>query len=165
MRSDEDGFLWVVDRKKDMIISGGENIYCAEVEDALAAFPGIADVTILGVRTSGGARCRSRSSSPRDPESPPTLEELTAFCADRLAPYKRPRRIEVLAELPRNAGGKVLKRDLRDRFASPPPELSALPGVCTAEGGHSSAAVRADRLSFLKQPLAVVQAGRPYWVR
>ena len=116
VRRDEDGFLWVVDRKKDMIISGGENIYCAEVEDALAAHPGIADVSIIGIPDDRWGEVPLAVLVPRDPQSPPTVEDLAQFCSTRLAGYKRPRRVEIVSELPRNAGGKVLKRSLREKY-------------------------------------------------
>jgi fatty-acyl-CoA synthase/long-chain acyl-CoA synthetase len=119
VRSDDEGFLWVVDRKKDMIISGGENIYCAEVEDALAAHPGIADLSIIGVPDEKWGEVPLAILVPRDPSAPPTLDDLTEFCRTRLASYKRPRRVEILDELPRNAGGKVLKRALREKYVPP----------------------------------------------
>ena len=65
VRMDDEGYVWVVDRKKDMIISGGENIYCAEVENVLAAHPAIVEVAVIGRTTRSGARCRSPS--PRSP--------------------------------------------------------------------------------------------------
>jgi fatty-acyl-CoA synthase len=116
VRCDEDGFFWVVDRKKDMIISGGENIYCAEVEDALAGHPGIADLTIIGIPDDRWGEVPLAVLVPRDPSAPPTLDDLDEFCSTRLAGYKRPRRVEVVSELPRNAGGKVLKRTLREKY-------------------------------------------------
>jgi fatty-acyl-CoA synthase len=120
VRSDDEGFLWVVDRKKDMIISGGENIYCAEVENALAAHPGIADVSIIGVPDDRWGEIPLAVLVPRDPSAPPTADDLDEFCRTRLAGYKRPRRVEFVDELPRNAGGKVLKRALREKYAPLP---------------------------------------------
>jgi fatty-acyl-CoA synthase len=119
VRSDEEGFLWVVDRKKDMIISGGENIYCAEVEDALAGHPGIADVSVIGVPDERWGEVPLAIVVPHDPAAPPTADEVEEFCRTRLAGYKRPRRIQIVDELPRNAGGKVLKRALREKYAPP----------------------------------------------
>lgn len=121
VRQDEDGYIWVVDRKKDMIISGGENIYCAEVENVLAAHPSIAEVAVIGRAhekwgevpvavaalraTAGGAGL--------------TLADLDAFLTERLARYKHPKALEVVDALPRNPAGKVLKTELRQRFAAP----------------------------------------------
>ncbi|MEV5850545.1 long-chain-fatty-acid--CoA ligase [Streptomyces sp. NPDC051985] len=116
VRVDEEGFVYVVDRKKDMIISGGENIYCAEVENALAAHPAVADVAVIGRK------------HPRWGETPvavivpdsiaPTLAELTEWCRARLASFKRPTDVVLVEALPRNASGKVLKHELRVRYGA-----------------------------------------------
>jgi len=112
---DDEGYLYVVDRTKDMIISGGENIYPAEVERALAEHPGVSDVSVFGV------------AHPRWVETPvaavvasaerPTPEELIRFVQERLASYKKPSAVVFVEELPRNAAGKVLKRSLQESFA------------------------------------------------
>ncbi len=78
--------------------------------------PGIADVTVLGVPDERWGEVPLAVLVPRDPAAPPTVEDLAEFCRTRLAGYKRPRRVEVVAELPRNAGGKVLKRELREKY-------------------------------------------------
>jgi fatty-acyl-CoA synthase len=117
VRQDDEGYVWVVDRKKDMIISGGENIYCAEVENALAGHPDIAEVAVIGrpdekwgevpvAIVALGAVAR------RDL----TLAELDDFLTERLARYKHPKVLEVVDALPRNPAGKVLKTELRTRF-------------------------------------------------
>ncbi|SDN49247.1 fatty-acyl-CoA synthase [Klenkia soli] len=113
VRQDEDGYYFVVDRKKDMIISGGENIYCAEVEDVLAAHPGVAEVALIGVPDDRWGEAPLAVVAPRDPASPPTAAELTAWCRERLARYKCPREFTVVGSLPRNPSGKVLKTELR----------------------------------------------------
>jgi fatty-acyl-CoA synthase/long-chain acyl-CoA synthetase len=113
VRQDEDGYLYVVDRKKDMIITGGENVYCAEVEDVLAAHPGVAEVALIGVPDARFGEAPLAVVAPRDPASPPTPEELTAWCRERLARYKHPREYAIVAALPRNPSGKVLKTALR----------------------------------------------------
>jgi fatty-acyl-CoA synthase len=116
VREDDEGFLYVVDRKKDMIISGGENIYCAEVENVLSGHPAIADVAIIGARHEKWGETPIAVVVPADPAAPPTLEDLTGWTAGRLASYKKPTGLVVLAELPRNASGKVLKHELRTRY-------------------------------------------------
>ena len=113
VREDEDGYYYVVDRKKDMIISGGENIYCAEVEDVLAGHPKVGEVALIGMPDERWGETPLAVLAPRDPADPPTAAEIDEWCVDRLARYKRPRRIAVLPALPRNPGGKVLKTDLR----------------------------------------------------
>lgn len=124
VRMDEEGYVWVVDRKKDMIISGGENIYCAEVENVLASHPSIVEVAVIG---------RSHEKWGEVPvavaavsESTLRLEDLEEFLNDRLARYKHPRGLEIVDALPRNPAGKVLKTELRTRFsAEPKPDSGA----------------------------------------
>ena len=115
VRADADGFLYVVDRKKDMIISGGENIYCAEVENALAAHPAVADVAVVAAPDQRWGETPVAVVVPADPAAPPTLDDLTEWCRTRLASYKKPTRLLVVDALPRNASGKVLKPVLRER--------------------------------------------------
>jgi fatty-acyl-CoA synthase len=116
VRADDEGFLYVVDRKKDMIISGGENIYCAEVENVLAAHPGVLDVAVIGAKHERWGETPVAVVVPSDPALPPTLEDLVDFTRDKLASYKKPTILVVLNELPRNAAGKVVKHELRARY-------------------------------------------------
>ncbi|MBN9793457.1 long-chain fatty acid--CoA ligase [Pseudonocardia sp. TMWB2A] len=113
VREDPDGFYYVVDRAKDMIISGGENVYSAEVEEVLAAHPGVADVAVVGVPDPRWGETPLAVVVPADPAAPPDLDTLTAWCADRLARYKQPSRLALVEALPRNPSGKVLKTELR----------------------------------------------------
>jgi fatty-acyl-CoA synthase/long-chain acyl-CoA synthetase len=113
VRQDEDGYLYVVDRKKDMIITGGENVYCAEVEDVLAAHPKVAEVALIGVPDARFGEAPLAVVAPRDAGDPPTPAELSAWCRERLARYKNPREYSIVAALPRNPSGKVLKTTLR----------------------------------------------------
>jgi acyl-CoA synthetase (AMP-forming)/AMP-acid ligase II len=116
VREDEDGFIYVVDRKKDMIISGGENIYCAEVESVLADHPKVYEVALIGVPHPEWVETPLAVIAPVDKDDPPTLDEITAWCRDRLASYKKPTAIEIVDALPRNASGKIRKVDLRDTY-------------------------------------------------
>jgi fatty-acyl-CoA synthase len=116
VRQDGEGYIYVVDRKKDMIISGGENIYSAEVENALARHPAIADVAVVGARHDRWGETPIAIVVAADPTAPPVLEEITEWLRDRLASYKKPTALVVLDELPRNAAGKVLKHELRARY-------------------------------------------------
>ncbi|MDL5159728.1 long-chain-fatty-acid--CoA ligase [Actinomycetospora termitidis] len=116
VREDEDGYLFVVDRLKDMIISGGENIYCAEVENALAAHPKIAEVALIGVPDPRWGETPLAVVVARDPGDVPTDVEIEAFAREHLAAYKRPRHVRQVDALPRNPGGKVVKKTLRERF-------------------------------------------------
>src|SRR6478752_2141150 len=117
VRMDDEGYIWVVDRKKDMIISGGENIYCAEVENALSAHPAIVEVAVIG-RTDdkwGEVPIAVAAVSREDLR----LADLEEFLTERLARYKHPKGLEIVDALPRNPAGKVLKTDLRTRYAAP----------------------------------------------
>ena len=116
VRADDEGFLYVVDRKKDMIISGGENIYCAEVENVLSAHPGVADIAVIGARHERWGETPVAIIVPADPAAPPTLDDLTSWALGKLASYKKPTGIVILDQLPRNAAGKVRKHELRARY-------------------------------------------------
>ena len=119
VRQDAEGYIYVVDRKKDMIVSGGENIYCAEVENVVAAHPKVAEVAVIGVPDRRWGETPLAVVVPHDPADPPTAAEIESHSRAHLAPYKRPRHIAIVDALPRNAGGKVLKARLRDNHASP----------------------------------------------
>ncbi len=114
---DEDGFLYICDRVKDMIISGGENVYPAEVEAVLYAHPAIAEVAVVGQPDEKWGEAVFAIAALK-PGSSLTLEELRAWGTERLARYKLPSRFETIEALPRNPAGKVLKFELRARFVS-----------------------------------------------
>jgi fatty-acyl-CoA synthase len=116
VRVDEDGFFHVVDRTKDMIISGGENIYCAEVENALAAHPDILEVAVIGRPHERWGETPVAVLVLRNPAADLTVEGIRQWARGRLAKYKLPTEIHIVRELPRNAGGKVVKGRLRDTF-------------------------------------------------
>lgn len=123
VRQDDEGYIWVVDRKKDMIISGGENIYCAEVENVLAAHPDIVEVAVIGRSHEKWGEVPvavvvARSSLRTSGEVGLTLADLDEFLTERLARYKHPKALEIVEALPRNPAGKVLKTELRARFAA-----------------------------------------------
>jgi fatty-acyl-CoA synthase len=116
VRRDEDGYIWVVDRKKDMIISGGENIYCAEVENILAAHPAIAEVAVIGRTDEKWGEVPVAVAAVKDQTL--SLADLDEFLTERLARYKHPKALEIVEALPRNPAGKVLKTELRQRYAA-----------------------------------------------
>nr|WP_254781568.1 hypothetical protein [Modestobacter sp. DSM 44400] len=118
VRQDDEGYFYVVDRKKDMIITGGENVYCAEVEDVLAGHPGVAEVALIGVPEARYGEAPLAVVAPRDPAAPPTPAELTTWCRERLAHYKCPREWSIVPALPRNPSGKVLKTQLRTEHSA-----------------------------------------------
>jgi long-chain acyl-CoA synthetase len=114
----EDGFLFLCDRKIDMIISGGVNIYPAEIEAALLRHPKVGDVAVFGVPDADwGEQVKAVVEPAAGVASGPDLErELLAFCETDLASFKRPRSIDFVAELPRDPNGKLFKRRLRDPY-------------------------------------------------
>lgn len=123
VRMDEDGYIWVVDRKKDMIISGGENIYCAEVENVLAGHPGIVEVAVIGRSHEkwGEVPIAVAAVAPvgaGGPQNALQLTDLDEFLTERLARYKHPKALEIVDALPRNPAGKVLKTELRLRYGT-----------------------------------------------
>ena len=110
---DEEGFLYITDRMKDMIITGGENVYSIEVENAISKHPAVAECAVIGVPDERWGE-RVHAVVVVGEGDGLTLEALEAFCRERLAGYKRPRSLEVRqAPLPRSAAGKVLKTELR----------------------------------------------------
>jgi len=118
VRADSEGFLYVVDRKKDMIITGGENVYCAEVENALAAHPAVAELAVIGAPHEHWGETPAAVAALQAGTSL-TLEELRDWGAGRLARYKLPTVLHVVPSLPRNASGKVMKTVLRRQFGDP----------------------------------------------
>ena len=109
---DGDGYLYVLDRRDDLIVSGGENVYPAEVEAALLAHPAVEDAGVFGLADPAWGAVVAAAVKPRAGFEVST-DELLAFCRQRLAGYKVPRQIEFRGELPRNASGKLLRRELR----------------------------------------------------
>jgi fatty-acyl-CoA synthase len=113
---DGEGFLTICDRIKDMIISGGENVYPAEVESVLFKHPAIAEIAVIGEADEKWGECVVAIAALK-PEHSLGLEELRAFAGERLARYKLPRRLVTMSALPRNTVGKVLKFELRKAVA------------------------------------------------
>ncbi|MEO8693069.1 MAG: AMP-binding protein [Acidimicrobiales bacterium] len=111
---DDEGFLFICDRKKDMVISGGVNIYPAEIEAALEQHPGIFDVAVIGVPSEEWGEAVHAVIVPLDPSL--TEADVLRFARDHLAGYKVPKSITFVDELPRTGSGKILKRELRSSF-------------------------------------------------
>src|SRR5690606_27774166 len=107
----EDGFLYVQDRRKDMFVSGGENVYPAEIEAVISGMPNVTEVGVIGVpddrwgATPAAFICLQ-------PDTALTSAEISAYCADKLAKYKQPTYIYFVDALPRNASNKLLRREL-----------------------------------------------------
>jgi acyl-CoA synthetase (AMP-forming)/AMP-acid ligase II len=112
---DEEGYIYIADRKKDMIISGGENVYPREVEEVLYSHPAVMEVAVIGVpdpywieKVHAVVVTKKGAST--------TAEELIAFCKKKIAGYKVPKSVEFVASLPKNPAGKILKRQLREKY-------------------------------------------------
>ncbi len=112
---DEEGYLYVVDRKKDMILTGGENVYPREVEEVLYQHPAISEVAVAGRPDQTWGEAVVAFVVLRE-GSTTNAEELIRFCREQIASYKKPRHVVFIDTLPKNASGKVLKRELRDRL-------------------------------------------------
>ncbi len=112
---DDEGYLSVVDRKKDMIKTGGENVASREVEEVVFTHPAVSEVAVFGVPHPRWIEAVMAVVVTRTGHSL-TAEELVLFCRERMASYKTPKLVEIVDQLPKNASGKILKRELRDRF-------------------------------------------------
>jgi long-chain acyl-CoA synthetase len=119
---DADGYVFVVDRLKDVVIRGGENVYCAEVEAVLFGHPAVADVTVVGVPDQAMGERVGAVVVPR-PGASVVLDDLRAFAAGRLAASKRPEALYVVADIPRTPTGKTDKRELRRQLLNPNGEV------------------------------------------
>ena len=113
---DEDGYLTIVDRKKDMIKSGGENVASKEVEEALYQHPAVAEAAVFGIEDPHWIEAVTAAVVLRAGTTA-TPAELIAHARERLAPYKSPKHIVIVDALPKNPSGKVLKRELRTTFS------------------------------------------------
>jgi bile acid-coenzyme A ligase len=104
---DADGYLYLADRRVDMIVTGGANVFPAEVESALSEHPGVSDVVVIGLPDEEWGRRVHAVVQPTDPSAPVPAEELIAWCRARLSPYKVPKSIELVDVLPRSEAGKL----------------------------------------------------------
>lgn len=114
-RSDEDGYIYFVDRSKDMIISGGQNIYSKEVEDLIMRHPAVMMVAVIGVpHPDWGESVKAVISL--KPGYSITPDDIIAFCEGQLAKYKRPRLVQIVEDIPHNPAGKILKPEVRSLY-------------------------------------------------
>jgi acyl-CoA synthetase (AMP-forming)/AMP-acid ligase II len=112
---DAAGYIFLHDRVKDMIVSGGENVYPAEVENAIHGCPGVADVAVIGVPDATWGEA-VKAVVMLAPGAEPTAEAVIAWARRKIAGYKVPKSVDFVADLPRNATGKVLRRELRKPY-------------------------------------------------
>jgi long-chain acyl-CoA synthetase len=109
---DENGYVYIVDRKKDMILVSGFNVYPNEIEDTVMKHPGVAEVAAIGITDEHSGEAVKLFVVRRDPNL--TVEQLKEFCRENLTGYKRPKVIEFRDALPKSNVGKILRRELRD---------------------------------------------------
>jgi acyl-CoA synthetase (AMP-forming)/AMP-acid ligase II len=112
---DRDGFIYIVDRKKDMIVSGGFNVFSSEVEKVVLSHPGVRDCAVIGVpddKWGEAVKAVVELNTGVRIDGP----EIIALCKERLGSIKAPKTVEIWEALPRNSNGKVLKREVRDRY-------------------------------------------------
>jgi bile acid-coenzyme A ligase len=109
---DEAGYLYLLDRRVDMIVSGGANVFSAEVENALIEHPKVADIVVIGLQDPEWGRRVHAVIAPKDPADPPTFEEIRSYAKSRLASYKVPKSMETVETLPRSEASKINRRAL-----------------------------------------------------
>jgi acyl-CoA synthetase (AMP-forming)/AMP-acid ligase II len=112
---DEEGFVYIVDRKSDMIISGGFNVYPREVEEVIMAHPGVAETAVIGVPDDIWGEAVKAFIVPREGVKL-TEEEIIQYCRDKLAGYKKPKSVDFVKEIPKNVYGKINRRELKEIF-------------------------------------------------
>lgn len=113
-RLDEEGFLYIVDRKKDMIITGGENVYPIEVEQVIVGHPAVREAAVIGIKDEIWGESVKAFVVLHDQEQTLSMEELRNYCEVKLAHFKLPKYLEIIPQMPRNATGKILKTMLRN---------------------------------------------------
>jgi long-chain acyl-CoA synthetase len=118
---DEEGYIYIVDRKKDMIISGGENVYPREVEEVLYRHPAVLEAAVIGIPDPYWIEKVHAVVVPKKGANT-TPEELIAFCKKQIAGYKAPKSVELVEALPKNPAGKILKRELREKYRKGTPK-------------------------------------------
>ena len=112
---DEKGFIYIADRKKDMIVTGGENVYPKEVEEVLYRHPSVSEAAVIGIPDPYWVE-KVHALVVLNPGVQATEEEITGFCRKHIARYKAPKSVEFLESLPKNPQGKILKKEIRKRY-------------------------------------------------
>ena len=113
------GYLYLADRRKELILSGGFNVYPSAVEDVLRDFPGVKDVAVVGLPTDDEREVVTAALVMEDGEAEVTLEQIRAWANDKISAYALPKQIAYIAELPRNQLGKVLRRGVKEQLLDP----------------------------------------------
>ena len=114
-RMDEEGHVYIVDRKKDLIISGGFNIYPREVENAICRHPGVHEAVVFGVPDEKWGEAVNALVVLKEGHQL-TVSDVQEFCGKEIAGFKRPKHVEFIIELPKNSRGKIMRKEIRDRY-------------------------------------------------
>jgi acyl-CoA synthetase (AMP-forming)/AMP-acid ligase II len=116
-RKDEDGYYYIVDRKDNMIITGGENVYPSEVEEAISQHPSVFDVAVIGIPDEKWGEAVKAIVILKDGVES-TEDDIIGFCRDKLAGFKKPKSVDFISqdEMPRTSTGKILHRKLREKY-------------------------------------------------
>ncbi len=149
-RMDSEGYVYIVDRKKDMIIVGGENVYPREIEEILSTYPGVLEVAVIGIPDPVKGEIPKAFVVPK-PGARLEEQKLLAFCREKLAAFKAPRSVEILDELPKTATGKIWKRKLRDMEAGIDEDSLDEGEIEEAEEGEEVAELSADDLEAVEE--------------
>ena len=112
---DENGYIYIADRKKDMIITGGENVYPLEVENVLYRYPAIKEVAVIGIPDPHWIE-RVHALVVLKENVQATADDIITFCKDNIAHYKAPKSVEFVKDLPKNPQGKILKKEIRSKY-------------------------------------------------
>ena len=115
-RRDDQGFYYIVDRKNDMIISGGINVYPREVEEVIYTHPAVMDCAVIGVVDEKWGETIKAVITLKEGQQV-TEDEIVELCKDQLASYKKPTSVDIVADMPRTASGKILKRELKKLYS------------------------------------------------
>lgn len=113
------GYLYMADRRKELILSGGFNVYPSQVEDVLRGYPGVKDVAVVGIPSDDAREVVTAALVMQDGERQPTLEQIRAWASDKISAYALPKQVAYIAELPRNQLGKVLRRGVKEQLLDP----------------------------------------------
>jgi acyl-CoA synthetase (AMP-forming)/AMP-acid ligase II len=112
---DDEGYIYIVDRRKEMLVSGGFNIYPTEIESVLAQHPAVYEVCVVGVPDDHWGEVVKAVVVLRQ-GAQASAQDIIDFCKDRLADFKKPRSVDFVTELPKNSNGKLSRKDVRERY-------------------------------------------------
>ncbi len=147
----DDGYLYMADRRKELILSGGFNVYPSQVEEVLRTFPGVRDVAVVGIPTGDDREIVTAALVMDDGEPEPTLEQIRTWARDKVSAYALPKQIAYITELPRNQLGKVLRRGVQEQLLDPMSKMIGQASRTVTEIVSEVSDAALDALSFGKR--------------